>query len=50
MTARNALGSVSEEKRQEILDDLKAEYNKRMGPDVLDPNSFEVMIITAVKP
>ena len=36
--------------REQIVQDMKELYNQRMGPSVLDPNSFEVMIITAVKP
>jgi hypothetical protein len=50
LTARNLLSKVSEEKKEAFMQDLKAEYNKRMGPDVLDPNSFEIMVITATKP
>jgi hypothetical protein len=30
--------------------DLKAEYEKRMGAGILNPNSFEVMVIIAEKP
>ena len=50
LTARNLLSKVSDEKRLAFMQDLIAEYNKRMGPDVLDPNSFEIMVITACKP
>jgi hypothetical protein len=31
------------------MDDLKGEFEKRMGPKVMDPNSFEVMVIIAEK-
>lgn len=39
----------SDVKREEVKYDIKDEFIKRMGPNVLDPNSFEMMIITAVK-
>jgi DNA-binding transcriptional regulator YdaS (Cro superfamily) len=39
----------SEVKREEVKQDIRKEYIKRMGPEVLDPKSFEMMIITAVK-
>ena len=29
--------------------EVKLEYLKRMGPGVLDPNSFEILVITAEK-
>ena len=44
------LKNVDAEKRAAVVADLKALYNERMGPHVLDPKSFEVMVITAVKP
>ncbi len=48
--ARSALAKAgSEMKREEVKEDIKKEFVKRMGPKVLDPNSFEMMIITAVK-
>ncbi len=50
VTARNLLSKVSEEKREAFIVDLKNEFEKRMGPKVLDPNSFEVMVIIAEKP
>lgn len=40
----------SPEHIEEIKKDIKEEYLKRMGPGVLDPNSFEIMVITAEKP
>ena len=49
VTARNLLSKVSEEKRDAFMDDLKREFEKRMGSGVMDPNSFEVMVIIAEK-
>jgi hypothetical protein len=50
VTAKAMLSKCSEEQRQSVREDMKVEFAKRMGPEVLDQNSFEVMIITAVKP
>ena len=50
VTAQTALKKSTPEVRDQIISDLKDLYNQRMGPTVLDPNSFEVMIITAIKP
>ncbi len=49
VTARNILSKVSEEKKTEFMSELKKEYNTRMGPGVMDPKSFEIMVITAQK-
>ena len=50
VTARNILSKTTEEKKSTFLADLRAEFNKRMGEGVLDPKSFEIMVITATKP
>jgi hypothetical protein len=44
-----ALNKATPEQRAQVIEDLKALYNERMRSHVLDPKSFEVMIITAVK-
>ena len=49
VTARNLLSKVSIEKAEAFKSDLKEEFNKRMGPHVLNPNSFEILVVTAVK-
>jgi hypothetical protein len=49
VTAKNAMGKLEGEQRLQFVMDIKDEYEKSMGPHVLDPNSFEVMIITAIK-
>ena len=48
--AREALAKVeSDELREAIKAEIREEFVKRMGKGVLDPKSFEVMIISAVK-
>ena len=43
---KNATGP---EHIQQFEAEIKMEYLKRMGPGVLDPNSFEILVITAEK-
>ena len=50
VTAKAALAKATPEQREAIKTDMMEDYDKRMGLDVLDPRSFEVMIITAIKP
>lgn len=50
VTARNLLSKCSPEKVIEFKEDLKAAYNQKLGDGVLDPKSFELTVITAVKP
>ena len=50
ITAKTALAKATPEQRESIKKDMMEEYDKRMGPSVLDPRSFEVMMITALKP
>ena len=51
VNVQNALKfAKSPEHVEEIKKDIKEEYLKRMGPQVLDPKSFEIMVITAEKP
>jgi hypothetical protein len=48
--ARAVLSKITPETREVVVNDIKDEYEKRMGgPHVLDPNSFEVLVITAIK-
>ena len=47
VTARNILGKIPLDKAEAFKEDLKAEFNKRMGPGVMNPNSFEILVITA---
>ena len=42
--------ATSPENVEQFRAEVKAEYLKRMGPDVLDPNHFEILVITAEKP
>lgn len=49
VTARNILNKISPEKAEAFKNDLKEEYSKRMGHGVLNPKSFEIMVITAEK-
>ena len=42
--------ATSPENIEKFRTEVKAEYLKRMGPDVLDPNHFEILVITAEKP
>lgn len=49
VTARNILAKVTPEKAEAFKRDLMAEYDKRMGQQVLDPRSFETLVITGVK-
>ena len=44
---KNATGP---EHIEQFKAEVKVEYLKRMGPGVLDPNSFEILVITAEKP
>ena len=50
VTAKAALAKATLEQRETIKTDMMEEYDKRMGQGVLDPRSFEVMMITAIKP
>ena len=44
------LEALTQEKLKQIESDIEAEYWTRMGsPDVMDPDSFEVMVIVADK-
>lgn len=49
VTAKNAMAKITPEQRELFMRDIKDEFTKRMGPEVMDNRSFEVMIITAVK-
>jgi hypothetical protein len=40
----------SPEHIEQFKTEVKLEYLKRMGPGVLDPNNFEILVITAEKP
>ena len=42
--------ATSAEQIEQFKAEVKLEYLKRMGPGVLDPNSFEILVITAEKP
>ena len=50
VSAKAALAKATPEQREIIKKDMMEEYDKRMGHDVIDPQSFEVMMITAIKP
>lgn len=45
-----ALKNATSGQIEEFKVEVKKEYLKRMGPDVLDPNTFEILVITAEKP
>lgn len=49
-SAKGTMMKLTPDLAEIVRKDLKDEYNKKMGPDVLDPKQFELMIITAEKP
>jgi hypothetical protein len=46
----NMTKALSPENVEKFKAELKLEYIKRMGPEVLDPKHFEILVITAEKP
>ena len=46
----NMKKALSLENIEKFKAELKLEYIKRMGPEVLDPKHFEILVITAEKP
>ncbi len=45
----NMTKALSPENVEKFKAELKLEYIKRMGPAVLDPKHFEILVITAEK-
>lgn len=50
IASRNAKANLAPEIYEAYLQDLKAEFEKRAGPTVLDIRSIEVMVVIATKP
>jgi hypothetical protein len=50
ISSRNAKATLAPEVYEAYLQDLKAEYMRRAGPEVLDIRSIEVMVVIAKKP
>jgi hypothetical protein len=48
--AKTALSKVSAEKAAEVKADLRQGYIEKIAaPEILDPNTFETMVISAVR-
>lgn len=48
LSAKNVLSKQTPEMAEKLRQEIREEYERKMSED-LDPKSFEVMIITAVK-